>query len=97
MGWMYAWMVWFPRVSPEGILQSRKRPLASFPDLQAQTVFSGSFFPKLSFWFADHFPMRDTFVRTVAAVEAFHGRSLEFNSLVPKDCRAPHFGRCILG
>lgn len=73
--WIYGWML-FSIVSPqEGVSVEEKRSLAPFPVFDAQSVFFGRFFPELSFWFADHFPMRDAFIHTTAVIEPFFGVS----------------------
>lgn len=75
LGWMYVWMFLSLADPEKGFSRMEKRPLAAFPDFNAHAVFSGHFFPALSFWFADHFPMREIFMGCVAALEPLMGVS----------------------
>ncbi|MCH5198577.1 MAG: hypothetical protein J1E34_06690 [Oscillospiraceae bacterium] len=50
---------------------SERRPLAEFPSLSADTVFSGSFMTDFEKYTLDQFPLRDSF-RTVKAITAFY-------------------------
>ena len=50
---------------------SERRPLAAFPALNADSVFSGEFMTKFETYTLDQFPLRDQF-RTVKSVTAFY-------------------------
>ena len=45
------------------------RNLASFPELGAETFFSGTFGAEMNVYFADQFPLRDAFVRLKGGAE----------------------------
>ena len=54
---------------PESV--SERRPLAAFPEIKRETVFSGSFMKDFEKYTLDQFPLREQF-RTVKAATAFY-------------------------
>lgn len=54
-------------ITPDGdVSLSERRPLAAFPDLNAESIQSGAFMKDFEKYTADHFPLRDTFRRLKA-------------------------------
>lgn len=62
------WAILKP-TDPESV--SERRPLATFPDVNGESVLSGSFMTDFEKYTLDQFPLRDQF-RTVKAVTAFY-------------------------
>ena len=59
-------------LAPDGTeSKSERRPLAAFPELNAESVMSGKFMTDFEKYTLDQFPMRDRF-RTVKSVVAFY-------------------------
>ena len=52
---------WIPALHPKES-QAEKRELTKFPELTAESFFSGDFFSGINDWFADTFPMRDMYI-----------------------------------
>ncbi len=96
LGWLYAWMLASLLFPSENASPGEKRSLAGFPDASAREVFSGRFFPAVSFWFADHFPARTAFLRTQSAVEPFKGVSWDSIRLYRHAVRPRHEEEWIL-
>ena len=53
--------------------ESERRVLAKFPDVNAETIFSGKFMTEFESYSLDHFPMRDTFrgMKSAAVLNVF--------------------------
>ena len=58
---------------------SERRPLASFPAVNAESVFAGDFMTGFEKYTLDHFPLRDRF-RTLKAITAFYAFAQKDNN-----------------
>ena len=64
----FAWCIIKPS---DEISESERRPLASFPELNADTLISGEFMSKFEEYTTDQFPIRDT-LRTIKALSVYY-------------------------
>ena len=55
--------------------ENEKRTLAAFPELTADSVFSGNFGKEFETYLADHFPMRDVFYGIHSYTQLYTGRN----------------------
>ena len=70
----YAW------VKPaDGSSDSERRPLAQFPEVSADTIFSGKFMTGFADYAGDQFPLRDSF-RTLNALLTYYGLGQKDNN-----------------
>ncbi len=60
---------WIPAFHPKES-EAEKRELTKFPELTAESFFSGEYFAGISDWFADTFPMRDLFLSMNTGINA---------------------------
>lgn len=68
---LYGFLLWSILKPTDAESISERRPLAAFPDINVESVFSGSFMKDFEKYTLDQFPLRDWF-RTVKAVTAFY-------------------------
>lgn len=62
-------LAWFK--APDAMSESERRPLAQFPEVSVDTIFSGKFTKEFESYATDQFPFRDGF-RTLKAISKFY-------------------------
>ena len=70
----YAWLK-----PADASSDSERRPLAQFPEISADTIFSGKFMTGFADYAVDQFPLRDTF-RTINAFLTYYGLGQKDNN-----------------
>ena len=63
-----------PILPKKNFSAKERRALAAFPKLRAETILDGRFFFALSTYYADHFPLRESFTALKAASERALGK-----------------------
>ena len=57
------------------VSEKEKRELEKFPDFSLSAAADGSYFEKISLWFSDTFPLRDSWIGADQAIKRLHGSS----------------------
>ena len=74
-GFIFVFMILWIVIPKEHYSPQEKRVLADFPELNFETLFSGSFQKELDTYLSDHMPARNFFVGLNADYELFSGRN----------------------
>lgn len=78
-------LLWMAADGDRGFSEQENRNLAQFPEMTAESIFSGAFMSEFEIYLADQFPARDACIRLKTAIRRAAGQKLIDGYYLAKD------------